>query len=102
MAKQSKSLPGRTLQPPSGETSRLLRSAESLGRMIGRLQRQLERASRRLSLDAARPGHAGRASGNRHPARATAAKQKKVPLAADRESRRASKSARARRSTRHG
>jgi hypothetical protein len=48
MAKQGKTLPVR--RPPERfDDSALLRSAETLGRMIGALQRQLDRAARRLS-----------------------------------------------------
>ena len=46
MATRSKALSAR--RPRSNE-SLLLRSAESLGRMIGALQRQLDEATRRLS-----------------------------------------------------
>ena len=48
MAKQGKVLPARR-QRDGGEPSVLLRSAESLGRVIGLLQRQLDTASTRLS-----------------------------------------------------
>ena len=51
MAKQNKLLPVRKPRDRSAaeEDSLLLRSAESLGRVIGALQRQLDGATRRLS-----------------------------------------------------
>ena len=50
MAKQKKALPSRKPRDRSrDEESLLLRSAESLGRVIGALQRQLDGATRRLS-----------------------------------------------------
>jgi hypothetical protein len=56
MAKRRKALPARPPMDGAGaEHSLLLRSAESLGRVIGALQRQLEDATKRLSLD----GHDG-------------------------------------------
>jgi hypothetical protein len=49
MAKQKKVLPARKPRDRSrDDDSLLLRSAESLGRVIGALQRQLESATRRL------------------------------------------------------
>jgi hypothetical protein len=48
MAKQGKSLPARQARPVLDD-SLLIRSAESLGRMIGSLQRQLDGASKRLN-----------------------------------------------------
>ena len=50
MARQRKSLPARS--NPATDDSLLIRSAESLGRMIGSLQRQLD-AARRLTLPSA-------------------------------------------------
>ncbi len=50
MAKRKKVLPARKQRDRSrDEESLLMRSAESLGRMIGSLQRQLDGATRRLS-----------------------------------------------------
>jgi hypothetical protein len=50
MAKQKRALPARTPGDRSrDDESLLLRSAESLGRMIGALQRQLDGATKRLS-----------------------------------------------------
>jgi hypothetical protein len=50
MTRQRKVLPARKLQDRSrDDDSLLLRSAESLGRVIGALQRQLDGATRRLS-----------------------------------------------------
>jgi len=46
MAKQGRILPARR---PRHEESLLLRSAESLGRMIGSLQRQLDDAAKKLT-----------------------------------------------------
>jgi hypothetical protein len=48
MAKRSKTLPARR-SPDQREESLFLRSAESLGRLIGALQRQLEGAKKQLS-----------------------------------------------------
>src|SRR4051812_35353030 len=48
MPKQGKALPARK-QRESVDSSLLIRSAESLGRVIGSLQRQLDGASKRLS-----------------------------------------------------
>jgi len=50
MAKQRKTLPAR--RKTAADSSLFLRSAESLGRMIGSLQRQLE-AARQLTLRSA-------------------------------------------------
>jgi hypothetical protein len=47
MAKQGKALPARRLQET--DSSLFLRSAESLGRVIGTLQRQLDNASKRMT-----------------------------------------------------
>jgi hypothetical protein len=53
MAKQKKTLPARKVGDRSrDEESLLLRSAESLGRVIGSLQRHLDGATRRLSTTA--------------------------------------------------
>ena len=50
MTKQRKVLPARKVRYRSGDDdSLLLRSAESLGRVIGALQRQLDDATKRLS-----------------------------------------------------
>jgi hypothetical protein len=50
MAKQTKTLPARKPRDRSrDDDSLLLQSAESLGRVIGALQRQLDEATRRLS-----------------------------------------------------
>jgi len=46
MARQGKAIPGRK---PRDEESLLLRSAESLGRMIGLLQRQLDGAAKSMA-----------------------------------------------------
>ena len=47
MARHGKALPAR--RTPGMDDSLLIRSAESLGRMIGSLQRQLDGASRKLN-----------------------------------------------------
>lgn len=83
MAKRSKQLPARKPSDRSrDDDSLLLRSAESLGRVIGALQRQLDGATRRL----ARSNGSARASGNdsarshTRPARKKAATtRKRVP-----------------------
>jgi hypothetical protein len=50
MAKRRKTLPARKPRDRSrDDDSRLLRSAESLGRVIGALQRQLDEATKRLA-----------------------------------------------------
>jgi hypothetical protein len=68
---RSKALPARKSQARD-EESLLLRSAESLGRMIGTLQRQLDDAARRLSISPAkrsRPkSHPASENGGRHAA----------------------------------
>ena len=60
MAKQRKSLPARRAN--AADNSLLIRSAESLGRMIGSLQRQLD-AARQLTVvsDGTRPRSNGEA-----------------------------------------
>lgn len=51
MAKRRKTLPARKARDRSrDDDSLLLRSAESLGRVIGALQRQLDEATQRLSI----------------------------------------------------
>jgi hypothetical protein len=114
MAKQGKVLPARK---PREEESLLLRSAESLGRMIGSLQRQLDDASRKLPRGftmpsmAASDGQSKRATTTRSPrTSANARPQKsanktgatKVRSTADRKSKRASKSAAAKKTTARG
>ena len=54
MARQRKTLPARRQQ--AMDDSLLIRSAESLGRMIASLQRQLD-AARRLTIRATSGGH---------------------------------------------
>ena len=49
MTKRKKVLPARKQRDRTDEDSLLVRSAESLGRMIGSLQRQLDGATTRLS-----------------------------------------------------
>lgn len=64
MAKQRKILPARRANPV--DNSLLLRSAESLGRMIGSLQRQLD-AARQLTVrsDGTKPRANGKAGTKR-------------------------------------
>jgi hypothetical protein len=52
MAKQKKVLPARRRDRSRDDESLLMRSAESLGRVIGSLQRQLDGAARRLPVTA--------------------------------------------------
>jgi hypothetical protein len=65
------------------DDSLLLKSAESLGRMIGALQRQLDLASRRLVPDVASDGDGSgqRAKRTRTPAAPAARKGKKSKAA---------------------
>jgi hypothetical protein len=66
MAKRSKPLPAMTPRDRArDDDSLLLRSAESLGRVIGALQRQLDGATRRL----ARSNGSARATSNNHTSR---------------------------------
>ena len=113
MARDGRTLPGRR-QRDAFDESVLVRSAETLGRMIGSLQRQLDGAAKKLAA----PGNGASASpkGNarankrsrmtkaetpKKPSRAAAAAGKgagnsgvkKVRSTADRKSKRASKSA---------
>ena len=104
MAKQARVLPARRQRE---EESLLIRSAESLGRVIGTLQRQLDDASKKLST---RPAAgtvappADRRRSNRKPAPVVRSKgasksgATKVRSTVDRKSKRASKSAVAKRS----
>jgi hypothetical protein len=119
MARQGKALPARRTRPALDD-SPLLRSAESLGRMIGSLQRQLDGASKRLSAgtgsvaaafgmngsgEATRRGSAAKRTTKKtaaKPAGATTGSKgrkagaPKMRTDADRKSKRASKSAAAR------
>jgi hypothetical protein len=52
MAKRTKMLPARKPRNSRDDESLLMRSAESLGRMIGTLQRQLDGATKRLAVTA--------------------------------------------------
>ena len=52
MAKRTKRLPARKPRNSRDGESLLMRSAESLGRMIGTLQRQLDGATKRLAVTA--------------------------------------------------
>ena len=112
MAKQDKTLPARRQHPAVDDTA-LIRSAESLGRMIGSLQRQLEGVSKKLPLtgsaaallstDGSEAGHRKGTSKMAAPARKAATGRaskggsksgaKKTQSTADRKSKRASKSA---------
>ena len=116
MARQGKTLPARRTRPAMDD-SLLIRSAESLGRMIGSLQRQLDGASKKLnegaggfagmfSVDGNSDGdRGGRATGGVKSSRTKAVRAKaadkggsksgatKVRSTADRKSKRAAKSA---------
>ena len=106
MAKQGKTLPAR--RPRSGsDGSLLIRSAESLGRVIGSLQRQLDGASKKLGVNGHAVGRPAQKQGKT--ASGQAAKTKtakgasesaatKTRATADRKSKRASKAAVAKKS----
>ena len=81
MAKQRKILPARRANPV--DNSLLLRSAESLGRMIGSLQRQLD-AARQLTVisDGTRPRANGEARAAQSPGVGTKRKTTKKTAAA--------------------
>lgn len=72
MAKQGKLLPARR---PRHDESLLLRSAESLGRMIGSLQRQLDDATRKLARRHAPNNRAMAADKSAQPAARAAARK---------------------------
>lgn len=91
MAKQGKALPARRLQET--ESSLFLRSAESLGRVIGTLQRQLDNASKRMT-DHVDDGQSATATSNGTGSRKGATKT------AARKTKRATKTTRAAASTR--
>ena len=100
MAKHGKKLPLRR-QREGVEDALLIRSAESLGRMIGSLQRQLDGATKKLSSAGAlkMSGMNGRGDGTLKPPAAKSGSKSgatKVRSTADRTSKRASKSAAAR------
>ena len=120
MARQGKTLPARRTRPAMDD-SLLIRSAESLGRMIGSLQRQLDGAAKKLNESSGFAGVFGvdgQSDGNRSAhatggvtksrtktARAKAADKgasksgaTKVRSTADRKSKRAAKSAGAKKS----
>ncbi len=69
MARQRKTLPAR--RKTAIDTSLLIRSAESLGRVIGSLQRQLD-AARQLTV---RSGNAGPAGNGHAPVRKRVARR---------------------------
>src|SRR5688572_24274170 len=85
MARQGKALPARRTRPALDD-SLLLRSAESLGRVIGSLQRQLDGASKKVSAGTegvaaafrmngsgagTQPGRAGKSAGKNTATRTT-------------------------------
>ena len=79
MAKRRRALPARKQRDRSrDDDSVLLRSAESLGRLIGLLQRQLEGATRRLSTDAGSPPSRRRAATSNTGTRTTKRTAKKT------------------------
>jgi hypothetical protein len=100
MAKHGKKLPLRR-QREGVQDALLIRSAESLGRMIGSLQRQLDGATKALSSAGALKmfGMDGRGDGTPKPPAAKGRSKSgatKVRSTAERTSKRASKSAAAR------
>ena len=116
MARQDKTLPARRQRPAVDDTL-LIRSAESLGRMIGSLQRQLDGVSKRIpgsggaaalfgmdgdareSVDGNRKGATLKSAATKKSAAGRASKgdrkagAKKTQSTIDRKSKRASKSA---------
>ena len=91
MARQRKTLPARRQQ--ATDDSLLIRSAESLGRMIGSLQRQLD-AARRLTLPsvdgASGNGHAPGRKGTKNPKPKTKHAAKKTAAVKSKPARRVS------------
>ena len=89
MAKRTKTLPARKQRNSRDDESLLMRSAETLGRVIGTLQRQLDGATRRLAATAdedsrtgsgARKRAAGKsAGGSRRKSTSPAAARKRAP-----------------------
>ncbi len=85
MGKQKRALPSRKLRDRSrDDESVLLRSAESLGRVIGSLQRQLDGATKRLSATASEawqtlPALPGGKATRRGAAKRSAAKKRGGP-----------------------
>jgi hypothetical protein len=65
MARQQKKLPAR--RPSATDESLLIRSAESLGRVIGTLQRQLDAARRLVGPATADRGENGHAAARQRP-----------------------------------
>ena len=59
MTKQTRMLPARKQRNSRDDESLLMRSAESLGRMIGTLQRQLDGATKRLAVSADNDSRSG-------------------------------------------
>ena len=89
MAKRSKVLPARKSRDRSrDDDSLLLRSAESLGRVIGALQRQLDGATRRLARAKGRTRLSGSDRAPRSQTRpvrkAAATKRKRAAVSASR------------------
>jgi hypothetical protein len=82
MAKQSRVLPARKpLDRSRDDDSLLLRSAESLGRVIGALQRQLDGATRRLSNST---GNGGLSPARPRTARKPIARKRTIAIASKR------------------
>jgi hypothetical protein len=86
MAKQRRVLPARKPQDRSRDNdSLLLRSAESLGRVIGALQRQLDGATRRLSHSTGNGGLSLAKSRTARPsARKSTARKRTIAIASKR------------------
>ena len=78
MAKQTKMLPARKPRNSRDDESLLMRSAESLGRMIGTLQRQLDGATRRLAVTADEDSRTGGGTRKRT-SKATGGQRRKSP-----------------------
>jgi len=90
MAKQGKLLPARRQRHgPQDEESVLVRSAESIGRVIGSLQRQLDGARNRISELADKPD--GSARTNSNGGEKTASKTTRVKAAATKGAKKATK-----------
>ena len=99
MAKRKTVLPARRQRDRSrDDDSLLLRSAESLGRVIGALQRELDRAAKRLSVDPDRTtdhnGLTPRAKTKRTPPKKTGAKKTAKRTAKTKASAKATRTAR--------
>ncbi len=99
MAKQSRAIPASKRSDSSHDDSLLLRSAESLGRLIGALQRDLESVTRRVmptrgnGAPQAAPPQAAKGTRKTPVARKTATVRRAPATASARPARRAPRSA---------